>query len=119
MTNNQFIIETDLSVNLFNQNHVMFWKKRGAAIWSELNYDDPSILTFFPVMNSADIHKLTGGPYQLRKARAYVKDWIEYLKETKRSRSNRSETGSQTATYATINAKLTMKIEKLNDSYLN
>ena len=118
ITNNPFIIDTDIANGLFESTHIMFWKKRSSAIWKELDYDDRSILALFPFMNSADLHKLTGGPYQLRKAKAYVKDWVEYMKERKNTKSNRSESRSQT-TYVTINTKLTMKIEKLNDIHLN
>lgn len=119
ITNNPFIIETDIAEGLFEQNHFMYWKKRSSAIWKELHYDDPSILTLFPYMNSADLHKLTGGPYQLRKAKAYVQDWIQYMKARKNTRPNQSESQSRTATYVTINTNLTMKIEKLTASYLN
>ena len=119
ITNNPFIIETDIAEALFEQNHFMFWKKRSSAIWKELHYDDPSIMPLFPYMNSADLHKLTGGPYQLRKAKAYVQDWIQYMKARKNARPNQSESQSRTATYVTINTNLTMKIEKLTASYLN
>ena len=35
-------------------------------------------------IRNKDLHKITGGPYQLRKAKAYVKDWIEYMKARKK-----------------------------------
>ena len=41
------------------------------------------------------------------------------MKERKNLRPDQTETGSRTATYATINTKLSMKIENLNESYLN
>ena len=119
ITNNPYLIKTNASELLFNENHVLFWKKRGATIWKELHYDDPSLASIFPAMSIQNIHSLTGGPYQLRKAKSYVKDWLEYMMERKRTRSNRSQSQSQTATNTTLNSKLTLKMERLEDIYLH
>ena len=110
ISKNPFIIPTDVAQRLFDSDHFLFWKKRNSAIWTELHYDDPFLRSCFPTMNQADIHKLTGGPYQLRKAKAYVNDWIEYMKARKNSRSSQSQSQSQSATYATINSKFMNKI---------
>ena len=121
ITRNPLIVETNISSEMFDQNSIYFWKKRAARIWKEINFDDSEFLGRFPTCSEEDLHKLTGGPYQLRKAKAYRNDWIKYMIERKNSRKNRenqseSQTDSQTGT--SINLQLKLKIQLLADDQL-
>ena len=77
--NNQMIVKTNLAVLIVQPGHNLEWKKRSMRIWKEFVFDDPQLLDLFPILTEKNIHSLTGGPYQLRKAQGYRDQIVQYL----------------------------------------
>ena len=117
LNNNPMIIDTNLAAVIVQPGHDLEWKKRSIRIWKEHHFDDAELLALFPTLSERDIHSLTGGPYQLRKAQGYKNQIINYLQDRKRQLvdggSNRT-----TSTVSTLNSSFAMKIQVLREPYL-
>ena len=116
--NNDMIVDTNLSDLIVEPNHDLEWKKRSTRIWREYQYDDPTLLDFFPAFTEMQLNSLNGGSYHLRKAKGYEVQIIEYLKDRKRQIVDGGGSVRTISTVSTLNTSFAMKIQVLGPSYL-
>ena len=120
ITDNPFIVKTNLSEVICISSHEMNWKRRNNSVWKELTYNDPRLLGLFTMVDDQLLGDLTGGSFALRTARAYQEGQLAYLQKRTEELNRRDpdlEAERSVVTYNTeqLNRSFRFRVEKLRE----